>query len=75
MEENKHTHTHTQSGRVVYRRQVDKWEVLPRHRYKETRILLVNTVAFSQVEVKLKYVEAITMFFFSIVCFLLQCGL
>ena len=32
-------------------------------------------LAFSQVEVKLKYIEAITMFFFSIVCFLLQCGL
>ena len=27
---------------VVYQGQVDKGEVLPRHRYKETRILLIN---------------------------------
>ena len=39
------------------------------------RILLINTVAFSYVEVKPKYVEAILMFFFSIVCSLLQYGL
>ena len=32
---------------VVYQGQVDKGEVLPRHRYKERRILLINTVAFS----------------------------
>ena len=32
---------------VVYQGQVDKGEVLSRRRYKETRILLINTVAFS----------------------------
>ena len=32
---------------VVYQRQVDKRKVLSRHRYKEMRILLINTVAFS----------------------------
>ena len=32
---------------VAYQGQVHKEEVLPRHRYKETRILLINTVAFS----------------------------
>ena len=32
---------------VVYQDQVDKGEALSRHRYKETRILLINTVAFS----------------------------
>ena len=32
---------------VVYQGQVDKGEVLSRHRYKETRILLINTIAFS----------------------------
>ena len=32
---------------VVYQRQVDNGKVLSRHRYKETRILLINTVAFS----------------------------
>ena len=53
---------------VVYQGQVDKGEVLSKHRHKETRILLNNTVAFSLVEVKLKYVEAILMFIFSIVC-------
>ena len=48
----KHTHTHTHThkhilpGTVVYRCQVGKGKVLSRHRYKETRILLVNTVAF-----------------------------
>ena len=30
---------------VVYQGQVDKGEVLPRNRYKETRVLLINTVA------------------------------
>ena len=53
---------------VVYQGQVNKGEVLSKHRHKETRILLNNTVAFSLVEVKLKYVEAILMFIFSIVC-------
>ena len=53
---------------VVYQGQVDKGEVLSKHRHKETRILLNNTVAFSLVEVKLKYAEAILMFIFSIVC-------
>ena len=32
---------------VVYRGQVGKGEVLSRHRYKETRILLINIIAFS----------------------------
>ena len=32
---------------VVYQDQVDKGEALSRHRYKETRILLINAVAFS----------------------------
>ena len=31
---------------VAYQGQGEKGEVLPRHRYKETRILLINTVAF-----------------------------
>ena len=30
---------------AVYQGQVDKREVLPRHRYKETRVLQINTVA------------------------------
>ena len=30
---------------VVYQGQVDKGEVLSKHRYKETTVLLVNTVA------------------------------
>ena len=34
-------------GTVVYRGHVDKGEVLSRHRYKEMRILLINTIAFS----------------------------
>ena len=34
-------------GTVVYRGQVDKGEVLSRHRYKETVILLNNFTAFS----------------------------
>ena len=34
-------------GTVVFRGQVDKGEVLSRHRYKETRILLINIIAFS----------------------------
>ena len=29
----------------VYKGQVDKGEVLPRHCYKETRVLLINIVA------------------------------
>ena len=37
-----HTHTHTLSETVVYQGQVDKGEVLPRHHYKETRILLIK---------------------------------
>ena len=32
---------------VVYQGQLDKGEVLSRHRYKETRISLINTVALS----------------------------
>ena len=36
---------------VVHKDQVNKGEALSRHRYKETRILLINTIAFSQVEV------------------------
>ena len=32
---------------AVYRSQVDKGEVLSRHRYKETRILLINIITFS----------------------------
>ena len=32
---------------VVYQGQVDKGELLSRRHYKETRILLINTVAFS----------------------------
>ena len=36
----------TLSETVAYQGQVHKGEVLPRHRYKETRILLINTVAF-----------------------------
>ena len=39
---------------VAYQGQIDKGEVLSRHRYKETRILLINPVAFSEVEVKTK---------------------
>ena len=30
---------------VVYQGQVGKREVLPRNRYKETRVLLINAVA------------------------------
>ena len=40
----------TPPEKVVYQGQVDKGEVLPRHRYKERRILLINTVAFSYVK-------------------------
>ena len=47
---------------AVYQGQVDKREVLPRHRYKETRVLLINTVASPKW--KLKYVEAILMLIF-----------
>ena len=32
---------------IVYQGQVDKGEVLSRHRYKKTIILQINTVAFS----------------------------
>ena len=32
---------------VAYQGHGDNGEVLPRHRCKETRILLINTVAFS----------------------------
>ena len=49
---------------AVYQGQGDKWEVLPRHRYKETRILVINTDSF-YVEVELKYVETVFMFIFS----------
>ena len=35
----------TPTETVVYQGQVDKGEVLPRNRYKETRVLLINTVA------------------------------
>ena len=35
----------TLPGTVVYRGQVDKGEVLSRHPYKETRILVINTEA------------------------------
>ena len=57
---------------AVYQGQGEKGEVLPRNRYKETRILLSNTSAFFWVGDKIKYDEVILMFFFSIVCFLLQ---
>ena len=36
----------TLSETVAYQGQVHKGEVLLRHRYKEMRILLINTVAF-----------------------------
>ena len=39
---------------------------------KKREFCLINTVAFCLVEVKPKYVEAILIFIFSIVCFLLQ---
>ena len=32
---------------AVYRGQVDKGKLLSRHRYNETRILLINIIAFS----------------------------
>ena len=35
----------TPTETVVYQGQVDKGEVLPRNRYKETRVLLINTAA------------------------------
>ena len=38
---------HTLPETVVYQGQVDKGKVLARHRYKETRILLIDTAAFS----------------------------
>ena len=40
-------HQRTLPEAVVYQDHVDKREVLPRHRYKETRILLIYTSAFS----------------------------
>ena len=40
-------HLHTLTETVVYQGHVDKREVLPRHRYREMRILLIYTVAFS----------------------------
>ena len=49
---------------AVYQGQGDKGEVLPRHRYKETRILVINTETF-YVENELKYVETVFMFIFS----------
>ena len=38
---------HTPPETAVYQGQVNNGEVLPRHRYKETRILLINAVALS----------------------------
>ena len=52
----------TLPGTVVYQGQMDKGGVLPRHRNKETRVLLINTVASPKW--KLKYVEAILMLIF-----------
>ena len=40
-------HLRTLPETVVYQGHLDKREVLPRHRYKETTILLIYTVAFS----------------------------
>ena len=40
-------HLRTLPETVVYQVHLDKREVLPRHRYIETRILLYYTVAFS----------------------------
>ena len=40
-------HLRTLPETVVYQGHLDKREVLPRHRYKETGILLIYTVAFS----------------------------
>ena len=40
-------HTEMPLGTVTYRGQVDKGEVLSRHRYKEKRILLIKFIAFS----------------------------
>ena len=37
----------TLTGTVVYRDQVDKGEVLSRHCYKETKILLINIIVLS----------------------------
>ena len=39
-------HLRTVPETVVYQGHVDNREVLPRHRYKEARILLIYTVAF-----------------------------
>ena len=57
---------------VLYQDHVDKGEALSKHRYKETRILLIPSP--KKKLIKLKYVEAILMFIFSIVRFSLQCG-
>ena len=40
-------HLRTLPETAVYQDHLDKRKVLPRHRYKETRILLIYTVAFS----------------------------
>ena len=40
-------HLRTLPETAVYQGHVDKREVLPRHLYKETKILLIYTVAFS----------------------------
>ena len=40
-------HLRTLPETAVYQDHLDKREVLPRHRYKETRILLIYTVTFS----------------------------
>ena len=39
---------------VIYQDEGKKRQVLPRYRYKETGILIVNTEAFFEVEVKVK---------------------
>ena len=58
---------------VVYQDHVEKREALSKHRYKETRILLIPSP--KKKLIKLKYVEAILLFIFSTVRFSLQCGL
>ena len=40
-------HLRTLPETVVYQGHVDKREVLPRHRYREMRILVIDIVAFS----------------------------
>ena len=51
---------------VAFQGQSKKGQILRRSRFKEIRILLISTVPFFQVEVKLKYVDAILMSIFSI---------